>query len=494
MLKISSPHSTLFLSVGLVLTASFQANAASIANPNFGLAINVDETSGAYSVNNAKTGWKFEGGVGTSIGKVNTGKGRDKLGDYQEIRLQWTDDSLWNGTIRSYSNRPLVSFAVGTSKASLGPTPDFPNFNSFPQKLRTLSFQDSVFSPPAFRLQQTSTPWFLFDDAGETAVLSPASDFLVSQMHGDGVDMLASGINAQVGKLPAGFNHTSFLVFESGITKAFKSWGDALTDLSGKPVVPDNADELIKYLGYWTDNGGFYYYNYDKTKGYAGTLLELGKQYREKKIPIRYMQLDSWWYQKSLRNPNGSMGGNTKNANFPVGNWNAYGGTLDYSASPTLFPSGLAAFNKELGLPFVVHARWLDPTGPYRKKYEVSGVAPVDPKWWDERMAYLKASGVITYEQDWLNEIYSNSPAIARDLKVGPAFADNMARAARQNGITLQYCMATARFFLQGSKYSNLTTIRTSEDRFERGKWNNFLYTSLLADSLRIRPWTDVFN
>ena len=46
---------------------------------------------------------------------------------------------------------------------------------------------------------------------------------------------------------------------------------------------------------------------------------------------------------------------------------------------------------------------------------------------------------------------------------------------------------------MQGSRYENLTTIRTSGDRFSTNKWNDFLYTSRLAASLGIWPWADVF-
>jgi hypothetical protein len=58
----------------------------------------------------------------------------------------------------------------------------------------------------------------------------------------------------------------------------------------------------------------------------------------------------------------------------------------------------------------------------------------------------------------------------------------------------MQYCMGLPRHFLQGAKYSNLTTIRTSGDRFEPGKWRPFLYTSQLASALGIWPWCDVFK
>jgi hypothetical protein len=48
-------------------------------------------------------------------------------------------------------------------------------------------------------------------------------------------------------------------------------------------------------------------------------------------------------------------------------------------------------------------------------------------------------------------------------------------------------------YFLEGSQYKNLTSIRVSDDRFMRARWNDFLYTSRLARSLGIWPWTDVF-
>jgi len=61
-------------------------------------------------------------------------------------------------------------------------------------------------------------------------------------------------------------------------------------------------------------------------------------------------------------------------------------------------------------------------------------------------------------------------------------------------GVPMQYCMGTPRFFLQGLKYRNLTTIRTSGDRFEPGKWSDFLYVSRLANEVGVWPWCDVFK
>ncbi len=466
--------------------------AASLPPSASGLAVSVDEASGTYKMTDRSPAWTFTGSVGARLSDVKTLSGRDRIGAYQELAFQWGTEQPYSGTIRRYASRPALLFSLKALKAATQMTTDFPNFTTFPQNLHPMSYDDGAFSPHVFRLAHTATPWVLFDDQAHTAVLSPASDFLVAQMHGDGKTSLASGLNAELTGIPAGFTHSTLLVVGDGIGQTMQTWGQALTDLNGKTRPTQDAGRVLKYLGYWTDNGAHYYYNYDPKLGYAGTLLALRKRYQEEKIPIRYLQLDSWWYQKTRTSPEGRPGG-PKNASLPEGNWNAYGGTLDYSASPALFPAGLAAFQTQLDLPLVVHGRWIDPTSPYHKDYTISGVAATDPRWWKDRTAYLKESDVVCYEQDWLSAIYPNSPEMARTLGVGAAFADGMARATQKNGQTMQYCMATPRFFLQGAKYSNLTTIRTSGDRMERGKWNDFIYTSQLASAIGSWPWTDVF-
>jgi len=480
-----------FLALLLVPLAP-QTQAAMLPPSVSGITISVDESSGTYKIATRRPAWTFVGSVGARLSHVTTTTGQDRLGAYSEIAFGWGIGAPYGGAIRRYQSRPVVLFSLTVRQAASHMTAEFPRFTTFPQALHPMSFEDSAFSPHTFRLAHNATPWFLFDDAAHTAVLSAASDFIVSQMHGDGKTTLASGLNPELSSLPKGFTHRSLLVVGTGIGATVRTWGRALTDLTGKQRPGADADLLLKYFGYWTDNGATYYYNYDKEKGYAGTMIALRRHYQQQHIPIRYLQLDSWWYQKTRTSPAGKQEG-PKNSRLPEGTWNAYGGTLDYSASPDLFPHGLAAFQKQIGLPLVVHARWIDPASPYHQKYRISGIAPTDPRWWDERAAYLAGNKVVCYEQDWLSEIYPHSPEMARSLGVGAAFTDNMARATRQNGQTMQYCMATPRFFLQSAKYSNLTTIRTSGDRFERGKWNDFVYTSLLAQALGAWPWADVF-
>ena len=270
-------------------------------------------------------------------------------------------------------------------------------------------------------------------------------------------------------------------------------WGNTLVALGGASRPAYDADTTLKYLGYWTDNGAGYYYNYDADKGYAGTLQALVERYREEQIPIRYLQLDSWWYYKTRTDANGEVGKPKKSEKLPEGEWNRYGGLLEYKAHKDLFPNGLDTFQKSIGLPLITHNRWIDPASPYAQHYKISGIAAVDPKWWDDIAGYCKSSGIVTYEQDWLDRIFTYSPAFSSDLGTGEAFLDNMSRACEEKGITLQYCMPYPCYFMQGSRYPNLTTIRTSGDRFSANRWNDFLYTSRLAESMGIWPWADVY-
>jgi hypothetical protein len=117
----------------------------------------------------------------------------------------------------------------------------------------------------------------------------------------------------------------------------------------------------------------------------------------------------------------------------------------------------------------------------------MSGNVVTDPAYWETVAGYLANSGVATFEQDWLNDKAQTD----FNLTDGEAFLDNMAASMGRRQLTMQYCMAAARHYLQSSKYSNLTTIRTSGDHCQRDRWPDFLYASRLASALGAWPFTD---
>lgn len=64
--------------------------------------------------------------------------------------------------------------------------------------MHAYSFRDDVFSPPAFgQLAQTSAPWLFFDDQDQAYAVSPANQFIVSKMTGDGAYEIAVGPNPE---------------------------------------------------------------------------------------------------------------------------------------------------------------------------------------------------------------------------------------------------------------------------------------------------------
>ena len=213
-----------------------------------------------------------------------------------------------NGNIRMYEQTPVVVFSDtcgATSQAALAP---FPNFNKLPSHLHVFSYQQEVFAPPSFKANECSTPWLLFDDAAHALVISPASHFMVASMLGDGHSRVASGFNTNLCNLPEGFLQQTILAFGEGINRTWGLWGQSLNTLRGVKRPGNDADDLLKYFSYWTDNGATYYYNYDTNRGYAGTLKALVEHYRQEQIPVHCLQLDSWWYMKSFTDASGSIG------------------------------------------------------------------------------------------------------------------------------------------------------------------------------------------
>ncbi|MEV8569079.1 CBM35 domain-containing protein [Streptomyces sp. NPDC051322] len=430
------------------------------------------QASGAWQVTARELGWTFSGSVGSAATDIATRPGSDALGRYTETTFTFQSGAR-KGGIRVYKGASSVVFTDTYVRAGTNGNP-FPTFTGYPKLAHRLShsdcfgrFQFNTFSGAS------DSPWVFFDAAGHTFVLSAANHFQEAQT-GEGADgSIAAGVISSIGTLPAGYTRQTILSAAAGVGAAHRAWGTALTRLAGKPLPANDAGVMLSTLGYWTDNGADYYYEYEQSKGYTGTLLAVRDEWASQKIPMGYLQLDSWWYPKG-----------------PKGDWNDLpDGTSRYEADKELFPDGLAAFQKQLGMPLVTHARWMDKTSPYHGEYAMSDNVVIDPAFWQSVMDYLRDSGVVVYEQDWL----CNNAKPAENLTDADAFFDNMAHHAASDGLDLQYCMALPRDYLQSTRYPNLTTIRVSDDRFDRPKWDMFLYDSQFAGSLGVWPWVDVF-
>ena len=459
--------------------------------------VQVHRRTGGYTLTNRAAGWSFTGTTGTALSAVQSSSGRDRLGAYRSTTLRWTGaEGPMRGEIRIYRGRPVAQFRLtfvnGAHFTSGGARPAFPNFQQEPAGLHVFSYADKVFSPPLFGASQTAGPWVLFNKQLDAVIIAPANHFQVVTMVGDGSGQSGVAPDSELTSVPTGFQVDSLVVFRHGIHNAFTSWGDALTTLEGRARASNEADDSLRYLGYWTDNGATYYYHYRPDLGYEGTLLAELQHLRQQKIPVRYLQLDSWWYQKDPINFNGRPL-KAKNPKFRLSRWNVYGGVWRYRASPALFPKGLEAFHSGSGMPFVVHGRWISQRSPYHQRYTIAGIAPVDARYWNHIAQYLHDNGVVTYEQDWLNIIRQYSDFSGK-VGLGDQFFTNMAKAMAARHMTLQYCMPEPNEILEESRFSNLTTSRVSDDHFVRARWYDFLFTSQFAGAMGAWPWADVTN
>jgi hypothetical protein len=439
--------------------------------PPVGAQISIDP-QGNYTIVFQQPAWAFGGSLGVAPSNIANGAGTDTLGAYSEVTFSYSDPSAKTAGIRAYASTPVVLFTVSYTAASPNDAP-FPKLSKYPKVPFHLTYGEAPFGPHSFTYLTADSPWVYFDGTANAFVLSAANHFMnaATSLSAGTID---TGVDRAIATLPAGFSFQTVLVAQPSVNAAYETWGHALTSWSGKKLPASDATPTLARFGYWTDHGATYYYDHDKTKSYEGTLVAVRDYYAQQGIPLAYLQLDSWWYPKGAGDIWSDVGG----------------GQYEYAADKTLFPMGLPAFQTQLGLPLITHARWIDPTSPYRTQYEMSNNVSIDPAYWTAIAAYLQAGGVTVYEQDWLNQ---NALPLTNNLADQDAFMDDMASAMAAKGLTMQYCMPLPRHYLQSTKYDNLITMRVSGDRLTRSQWRDFLYASRLASSLGVWPWVDTF-
>lgn len=144
------------------------------------------------------------------------------------------------------------------------------------------------------QLGSESGPLTLFDATGASVVLSPASGFMTAQLALASAcgGALCAGHNGKVTDVPAGWTLETALVGGTGINDTVMALGDLLLTRGGKTRTAADADLTISTLGWWSDNGAFYYYHTVPAKNMQQTVTDALAYWDSLQLPTRHVMYD----------------------------------------------------------------------------------------------------------------------------------------------------------------------------------------------------------
>ena len=354
-----------------------------------------------------------------------------------------------------------------------------------PEKFRhVLNFQMTPMLPPFRQPLATSGPLILYSDEMDVMVFSPMDHFYESVIElRDG--KIEYGIEGEIDEIPEGFTHRFVLVEGKGMSRTVDAWGAALRSDRGAEPTDRYADLGVSHLGYWTDNGAYYYYRTEDGLNEADTLLAVKADADDRSIPISYLQLDSWWYFKA---------GSGTNL--------AAGGLVRWEPQPEMFPDGLAAFQQQIDLPLIVHNRWFAKENAYIDDYDfVEGeemALPLGRGVFDKLMKDAKSWGVFTYEQDWLMLQFWGVPHLRNGIGHSAGWIRDIHDAAKDQDLTVQLTMPGGAHLMDTVDRPAVTTLRTSIDYApgiaKQAFWPQFHTVNMLARAVGVLPFKDNFH
>lgn len=397
----------------------------------------------------------------------------DNYGDYEMISVKAPNKVF---TFKLYRKDQVVRFSYVVEEAVELSSLAFPVFYEYSEFHQNKSFKRTHFSPIINNLEGDS-PWIMFNNSFSTVILSPSDDFMNINNYWINGKEMSVGVNKEINEVKNRYSIESILVFAEGVNSAFDLWGSYLKNkvINLEKQNRISEDSLISELSYWTDNRASYWYNYRLELGYVDTIVKMISELKSHGFKIGQVQIDSWWYLK------GPTGGEISWKNYK-------GGVFEFISDNNLFPNGINEFSEKLRLPLAAHSRWIDKDGKYAQKYKMSYQVSIDESFWEDIMQSFKKKGISTYEQDWLSGGASADLSSSDDSNM---FTDLMAQKANKYDISIQYCMPLPKYFLQSLKYSNVITIRVSDDGFNRSMWTPFLFGSRFAESVGLSPFTD---
>ena len=421
-------------------------------------------------------------------------------------------------SVRAYLERPLLVFRCEATTTLTGittgeydrPSIAWPTFTpseraegETPKGLRALVFQHCEFALPSnagpsldgwFLLPHrpaTGWPMVLTREDGRTLLVAPLDAFH-EQTIGLNGGTVRCGWHGDLETVPSGFTTDLAVLAADGPRAALDGWGRMLLDAAGTVRPGRWPDAVGSRPSYWTDNGAAYWYKTEPGYDVAGSIVAAVDDLRANGVPIGAVQLDSWFYPHAELRP------------FDTEQWVVPPSALTaWEVRPDVLPDGIPALRKRLrDLPLVAHIRHLSADAPIASEtptwvdgdYAAPSTSEAYERWLDQCVAW----GVETFEHDWLVEVFFGVRAMRSVPGRATKWQEGIDSAARDRGITLQWCMGTPADFAQTTTLTQVTSVRTSGDHgyiASAGQlWAWFCTTNSLARSLDLLPFKDVFR
>eukprot|EP01060_Flectonema_neradi_P036837 TRINITY_DN721_c0_g1_i13.p1 TRINITY_DN721_c0_g1~~TRINITY_DN721_c0_g1_i13.p1 ORF type:complete len:780 (+),score=134.53 TRINITY_DN721_c0_g1_i13:115-2454(+) len=399
---------------------------------------------------------------------IKTNKGQDpNLGPFDSANAVYHSKDGWSleTAIRVF-NKPYITFTACYPNGAHNPDgiwsadeviSAFPAFSVSQSPLNYLAWSgNQLFTTGVGKWNNftgdavTGNPALVYNGNLRAAMIGPYNNFLTSvhTTRNSSTDptIFAAGVKGSISELKSGFCHTTIMAFGQGINGTAMLFGDALLQRSGKQRTNAKNDFVLSNLGYWTDNGAYYYHQCPGFQNPEEALLAVKSEANKSDIPLQYFQWDDWWFYQYKGDG---------------------GGLIEWKPYPNIFPSGMT---KWLGYPLSLYMATYNQHNVYVDDYKfvfdntTNHSLPIDKNFYLDLFKNGTAIGMKMFEQDLLSVVNTRTLLTNSDTDTGDMWLDAMDAAAEELDVSLQFCMMDPCHALKTTEIKKVTNARGSRD------------------------------